>query len=55
MIANVHKLLTQVHDNQRFQEHEWNEDVQPYQELDLINQSLQSLQHHHQRLVHCWT
>lgn len=41
-IANFHKLLTQVHDNQRFQEHEWNEVAQPYRELDLINQSPQS-------------
>ena len=33
-MKRIHKLLTQEHDNQRFQVHEWNEDGLPYQEPD---------------------
>ena len=33
-MKRIQKLLTQEHDNQRFQVHEWNEDGLPYQEPD---------------------
>ena len=41
VLKELRKKLTQEHDNQRFQEHGWNEAVLPYLELDLTNQNQQ--------------